>query len=263
MKFFSKFSTINTFLSVSALDAVLISTCWHLYLSAEFGSEFQVIHLLIVGISIWLGYMLDRLLDSRTLEQETIQTHRHRFAKAHSIRLWKLWLCLLLLDIALSLVFLNTQAIFTGLKLIAFVFIYTLGNQCFFRKYFPKELFVSILYAYGVLFLINPSLLQKELYLLASLCLFNCLLISKKEATIDKRAQRQSIGTMLTDSQLQIGLLLISLTYISLSLQWTIYLAMSLSLLVLTLFKNRMNRESYRSLIETIFFIYPLLFLLF
>jgi hypothetical protein len=263
MKNFFKVSTINTLLSVSALDAVLISTCWHLYLSAELGSEFQVIHLLIVGISIWLGYMLDRLLDSRTLEQKTIQTHRHRFAKAHSMKLWKLWLSLLLLDIVLSLIFLSTQQIFTGLKLIAFVLIYTLGNQCFFRKYFPKELCVSILYAYGVLFLINPSLLQKELYLLASLCLFNCLLISKKEAAIDKRAQRQSIGTMLTDSQLQIGLVLIALIYISLSLQWTIYLAISLSLLVLTLFKDRINRESYRSLIESIFFIYPLLFLIF
>jgi hypothetical protein len=263
MKNFFKVSTINTLLSVSALDAVLISTCWHLYLSAELGSEFQVIHLLIVGISIWLGYMLDRLLDSRTLEQKTIQTYRHRFAKAHSMKLWKLWLSLLLLDIVLSLIFLSTQQIFTGLKLIAFVLIYTLGNQCFFRKYFPKELCVSILYAYGVLFLINPSLLQKELYLLASLCLFNCLLISKKEAAIDKRAQRQSIGTMLTDSQLQIGLVLIALIYISLSLQWTIYLAISLSLLVLTLFKDRINRESYRSLIESIFFIYPLLFLIF
>ena len=94
----------------------------------------------------------------------------------------------------MSIAYLEAKQLFIGLQLTTFVLLYTLCNQYLFKKRFPKEFFVALLYAYGVFFLIEPKITNKELYLFASVCLLNCLLISKKESSIDRLNEMRSIG---------------------------------------------------------------------
>ena len=253
----------RAFLSNTSLDAVLIGIAWHSYFCMQTGAELKIIHLMIIGLSIWLGYMSDRLFDVEKLPIETHWTRRHLFAKRNKGSLWILWTLLLVVNIGMSIAYLEAKQLFIGLKLTAFVLLYTLCNQYLFKKRFPKEFFVALLYAYGVFFLIEPKITNKELYLFASVCLLNCLLISKKEASIDRLNEMRSIGSYLSDSVMQLVLLLFSIIYFLLNPAPNIYLSISLSLLVVTVYKERIDTERYRALIEGIYFSYPVLFLLF
>ena len=247
----------------TSLDAVLIGIAWHGYFCIQTGTELKVIHLLIVGLSIWLGYMSDRLFDVKKLRIETLCTRRHLFVKRNQGSLWILWALFLVVNVGMSIAYLEAKQLFIGLQLTTFVLLYTLCNQYLFKKRFPKEFFVALLYAYGVFFLIEPKITNKELYLFASVCFLNCLLISKKEASIDRLNEMRSIGTYLSDSVMQLVILSFSIMYFLLNPAPNIYLSISLSLLVVTIYIERIDTEKYRALIESIYFSYPVLFLLF
>ena len=253
----------RAFLSNTSFDAVLIGITWHSYFCIQTGAELKIIHLMIIGLSIWLGYMSDRLFDVEKLPIETLWTRRHLFAKRNKGSLWILWALLLVVNIGMSIAYLEEKQLFIGLQLTAFVLLYTLCNQYLFKKRFPKEFFVALLYAYGGFYLIEPNITNKELYLFASVCLLNCLLISKKEASIDRVNKMRSIGSYLSDSVMQLVLILFSIIYFLLNPAPNIYLSISLSLLVITVYQERIDTERYRALIESIYFSYPVLFLLF
>lgn len=253
----------HSFLSITSLDAVFISLSWYCYLSIEAGAPLIIAHLFILGSSIWLGYMSDRLLDIRSLADKNIRTRRHQFAKANARLLWYLWLGLLAVDLYVAFSYLEPLKRTIGLRLTLLTLIYTVCNQWLFRKYFPKELFVSLLFAYAVLFFINADIFQKDLYLFASVCFLNCLALSQKERSVDAIAGKRSLGSLIDDTSFRISLIALSGVFICFKGGWNIYLAISLSLLALSLNRDRISIESYRMLIESLYILYPILFILF
>ena len=57
---------IWSYLSISAMDAPIISIAWYLYFAQNsFNTSLNVQNCLILGVSVWLGYMADRLFDIR------------------------------------------------------------------------------------------------------------------------------------------------------------------------------------------------------
>ena len=57
---------IWSYLSISATDSSIISVAWYLYFAQNsVNASLNYQHCLILGVSVWLGYMADRLFDIR------------------------------------------------------------------------------------------------------------------------------------------------------------------------------------------------------
>ena len=254
-------SSLKHLLSVSALDATLIGLAWHAYFSRVLTGSIDPIKMTVLGLSIWLVYMSDRLFDVRHgLE---IESQRHQFAKNYEKPLWLLWLIVLIFDIILSLNSLNSDKIFQGILLLGFLLVYTLLNQLIFKKAFPKELFVAGIFSYGVLFLIDAAIDHYTFISYGIICFLNCLIISEKESAIDHKIGIESLGSILGRKKVLVISLMVTLGFLVVSLDsLSPYSIVSLSLLLTYSFSKNLNNETFRALIEAQFFIYPLAFIL-
>ncbi len=73
---------IWSYLSISAMDAPLISIAWYLYFAQNLlNISLNIQHCLILGVSVWLGYMADRLFDIRFKKEAQLISLRHQFCK--------------------------------------------------------------------------------------------------------------------------------------------------------------------------------------
>ena len=255
-------SSLKYLLSVSALDATLIGLAWHGYFSRMLTGSIDPIKMTVLGLSIWLVYMSDRLFDVRHgLE---IESPRHQFAKNYEKPLWLLWLIVLIFDIILSLNYLSSDKIFQGILLLGFLLAYTLLNQLIFKKAFPKELFVAGIFSYGVLFLIDAAIDQDTLISFGIICFLNCLVLSEKESAVDHKIGIKSLGSILGRKKVLILSLIATLGFLIARLDpGRSYLLVSLSLLLTYSFSKKLNNESFRALVEAQFCFFPLAFILF
>lgn len=101
----------------------------------------------ILAISVQIIYLIDHIFD--VLQKKTLLlSERHRFIKEH-IKLFMIVLVLIiLLNVYLCLLFLNTSALFAGLGLCIVVIIYFYNNISL--KIIPKEILTAIIYATGI-----------------------------------------------------------------------------------------------------------------
>ena len=182
-----KIYPIWSYLSISAMDAPIISIAWYLYFAENsFNAGLKAQHCLILGVSVWLCYMADRLFDIRLKEQAQLISLRHQFCKEHEFKLWILWLIILMPIAIFSSYALNSDKFFVGLILIFFILLYNLLNQYFSRKRFPKEICVAALFSFGTLFLIENSFKIEEFIHFTLICFLNCLILTHKEKQVDK-----------------------------------------------------------------------------
>ena len=87
---------IWSYLSISAMDAPLISIAWYLYFAQNLlYNSLNTQHCVILGVSVWLGYMADRLFDIRFKKEAQLISLRHQFCKENEFILWILWLIIL------------------------------------------------------------------------------------------------------------------------------------------------------------------------
>lgn len=178
---------ILSYLGISALDAPIISIAWYLYFAQNsFNASLNIQHCLILGVSVWLGYMADRLFDIRFKKEAQLISLRHQFCKENEFKLWILWLIILILITILSLNTLNSDKLFAGLILIIFILLYNCLNHYFERRRFPKEICVAALFSYGTLFLIDNPLKIEEFIHFTIICFLNCLILTHKEKQVDK-----------------------------------------------------------------------------
>ena len=64
---------IWSYLSITAMDAPMISIAWYLYFAQNsFNTSHNAQHCLILGVSVWLAYMADRLFDVRLKEESQL-----------------------------------------------------------------------------------------------------------------------------------------------------------------------------------------------
>lgn len=176
-----------SFLSISALDAPMISVAWYIYFVEKSQiADLNMQYCLILGCSVWLGYMADRLFDIEFKKEAKFISLRHLFCKQYKPYLWALWAIILISTLIFSLDTLNNDKIVVGFILILIILLYNFLNQYFTKKKFPKEVFIAAIFAYGTLFLIQGPMNLSYLFNFCLICFLNCLIINHKEKKIDQ-----------------------------------------------------------------------------
>lgn len=253
-----------SYLSITAMDAPIISIAWYLYFAQNsFNSNLYIQNCLILGVSIWLGYMADRLFDIRLKEEFQLISLRHLFCKENELKLWILWLIVLLQITIFSLNKLNNDKIFVGLMLILFTLLYNCLNQYFSKNRFPKEICVSILFSLGTLFLIEGPFKIKEFIHFTLICFLNCLVLTYKEKHVDKLMGVDSLTHAFTHRSIIVIIALFCLYFLAFFQGiFNPFFAICILCLALHIKSYKINRELFRIIIESAYAIIPLLALI-
>jgi hypothetical protein len=241
-----------------ALDAALIALVWQAAFAAALGHEISVAAQSVLGLSVWLTYMADRLFDVARRAPEQLHAIRHRFAKQHFGVIWGFWLCVLTANIGIALTGLSISELRNGAALLALCLVYTFLNQKLSRRFFPKELCVAIIYAGGVIvFLLPNATLWAPAGTLALLCLINCLMIGAKEQAIDDALQVRSLSRL--PSPLMIALKIIcALSLCFMNQAWALPIGLSLGVLwIIHSFQKRLSVETFRVLTDSALLLGP------
>lgn len=244
--------------NVFALDAALIALFWQAVFVNSLGLQVNLAAHAVLGLSVWLTYMADRLFDVAKRPLQQLHSVRHRFAKQNVRVLWWLWACVWLINMGSALAGLTTRELQNGAVLLILCLLYTAFNQILSRHFFPKELCVALIYAGGVIiFLIPAAELWPPAAALALLCLINCLMIGAKEQGIDRALQVRSMA--------QLPVPLILALYISsalllccLSHAWLLPIGLSWgALLIIHIYRRQLSVESFRVLADSALLIGP------
>lgn len=241
-----------------ALDAALVALAWQAAFTQILGLQISMAAQIVLGLSVWLTYMADRLFDVAKRPLQQLHAARHRFAKQHFRPLWSIWGGALITDIALALAGLSLNELRNGAVLLALCLLYTALNQALSRKFFPKELCVASIFAGGVIvFLLPNATLWAPAGSFALLCLINCLLIGAKERSVDAALQVRSLARL--PAQLTIVLeIACALSLCFLDRAWMLPLGLSLGvLLILHCIQKRLSVESFRVLTDSALLIGP------
>ncbi len=138
--------------NVLSFDAVAVGLLWQLAFSIQFlGRRPTLPECGIIGISIWLAYTADRLLDSATFDERRAHTLRHRFHFEYRNAIASVWMLALIFNVALIWNFAEPSQLRWGMLATATVIAYGLGVHVVSPiRWFPKELRAGLTFAFGV-----------------------------------------------------------------------------------------------------------------
>lgn len=235
-----------------ALDTAFIVIAWAAVFDWQSGQILTLSQLAVLGLSTWIAYQADRLLDVRSRAVKALLTRRHQFAQRHQRTLWCWLAAALFINLSIACSQLSLSACLRGSWLLAAVIAYTLLNQILHKKYGLKELSISLIISASIV-VFNPAF-QNWILLgfFAWLCLLNCLMITQKEVAIDRACDVASIAPALTARRMWL-LAILPLCLLGL---WDGPIAHSLwlnYLLLTTLYwqRKRLHPEVYRVLADT------------
>ncbi|WPJ94726.1 hypothetical protein SH580_14925 [Coraliomargarita algicola] len=237
--------------NVLALDAALIAALWLIALERVHDLDIGWAAHAVLGLSVWLTYVADRLYDVKSRDAPALLSIRHRFSKRYASQLWRVWFVALGADLLLATQLTRMQ-LKHGALLLAICLIYTLLNQKLSRRFFPKEICVALIYAGGVAIFLPTPVSAGFFEAFAFLCLLNCLIIGAKEKHVDSKMRVHSIATLVAERWLSplawIGAGLVILSGVDL---WQ-GLALSFALLgLLQHWRQRIDIETFRVLVDT------------
>lgn len=144
---------IWTWPNVLSLDAVVIGLLWQIVFTTQFLQRLPAHYELgIIGLSIWLVYTADRLLDSIRLNPERPHALRHRFHLEYRTILCVAWFIVLAADTLLIISFADESQLRWGCAAVAVVVAYVMGVQISQAptRSIPKELQAGMAFAFGV-----------------------------------------------------------------------------------------------------------------
>ena len=136
--------------NILAIDTALVAILWQLGLVRALNTEIGWAASAVLGLSVWLTYVADRLFDVRSREKVALFSLRHQFAKRYRQALWYAWFVLLAMNLLLARQLTGMQ-LKNGCLLLIFCLLYTILNQKLSRHFFPKEICVALIYASGVI----------------------------------------------------------------------------------------------------------------
>jgi hypothetical protein len=133
-----------------SLDAPLIASLWQNQFAQDAGVRLSLASRLVLPATVWLIYLLDRLLDTAD-GVPLLSTARHEFCRANRP------LCCVLAAIAattsaLSVLYLSPHTFRNGLAVLAAVASYLLavhGAGSNVRRWLPKEVAVGLIFSIG------------------------------------------------------------------------------------------------------------------
>ncbi|MBK5277500.1 MAG: hypothetical protein JJE09_01430 [Bacteroidia bacterium] len=236
--------------------------------------ELRPVGLVSLGVTVWVIYTADRLIDVYKLKRES-SSKRHRFHQKNFLGLFIALIMAVAIDIFLILQ-VPGPVLTWGIGLAGVVILYLFFQQ---RLFLFKELVVSILYSAGI-FLPAMSLStiiisKQEIILIIFFILtafINLVLFSWYDLKHDLADNQYSLVTFLGRDRakvilvilfflqlfLFIGLMVIYVYWI----EAVILLAINLGLLMLLLFPERLSNKDLYRLIGDGVFLFPLPYLL-
>jgi len=266
---------LNTyrFLNLISIDVA----CGAMVGALFFAQIFQV-HLLIygicsLGITVWIIYTTDHLLDVRRLSREA-STRRHQFHQKYFGLMSALLVVAILIDF--YMIFHLRKAVFSwGIGLAIFVFFYLV----FQRWMSPfKEIVAASLYSFGVflpaLSLQTGSVTIQNITLMILFgitALINLLLFSMFDKEKDANHAQQSFIILLGDRstnvvvtclfgiQVLLGCYLCLVT--SYRIETVVMLTMNMVLAILFSFRDRFKMNDDYRLFGDVIFLFPLIYL--
>ena len=187
--------------NILAIDTALIAILWQLSLARVLNAEIDWVAAAVLGLSVWLTYVADRLLDVRSREKAALFSLRHQFAKRYRQALWYIWFVLLAMNLLLAMQ-LTVLQLKNGSLLLIFCLLYTASNQKLSRYFYPKEICVALIYAGGVIIFMPVAFPLSFFGVFALLCLLNCLMIGAREKVIDAKMRIHSVALLVGESWL-------------------------------------------------------------
>lgn len=237
---------IHAWPNVLGLDAALIAVAWQQVFADATDCELGWTAGLVLGFSVWLTYLADRLFDVSKRHGDALLSIRHQFAKRHNHMLWHIWFPVLAIDIFLAYFGLSAEQFFRGLLLLALCLLYTGLNRLLSKRFFPKEILVALIFVGGTVVFLEelPPLAAVTAFTL--LCLINCLGIAYRETEFDDAMRVRSLTSVLSDKWL-------ILLFVSAAIFSALTSAASLALLsclipmlVLSRLSQTIEREAFR-----------------
>lgn len=185
---------INSLSIDISLGAVIVSY----FFSLVFDVPADGFSLLVLGLSVWIIYAVDHLLDAKRINAKTV-TFRHQFFKRNFETLKRIVVFVIFITAGFTFYYLNKSTIIYGFGIGGIAFLYLIFQR---QLAFGKELVGSILYTLGVLvpvvgqsdivFTSDRFLIVIQFFLVV---LLNLVLFSHFDERSDKVQQQQSIAT--------------------------------------------------------------------
>lgn len=269
----TKLSCFYRLLNILSIDVALGAVCCGVWFANYFKVELRVYALLCLGLTVWIIYSADHLLDARKVKGEA-STLRHRFHQHYFKGLVIVLVITSMLDFVL-IFFLHTQVLHAGIFLICIVMVYLLLSRWL---TYLKEIAVAGLYCGGVLL---PALSLKEsgfstteIFVMLSFfltALINVIMFAWFDHALDVRDGNNSFSTkfgkdftkrlLIVLFVLQVILLMILI--ITESFFPLILFGSMNSILYLVLIRSsEFNKSEYYRLLGDAVFLIPALFLL-
>lgn len=170
-----------------SLDAVTVGLTWQVVFTLQFFDRFpSPSESSIIGISIWLAYTADRILDSRRLRCELPHSSRHSFHHQFQKLMCFLWVLALGLNVILIARCTSDAQIIWGMVCLIIVFLYLLNAQqnTLTLQGIPKELQAGLIFGFGVSLTCWPSAPQTILVPLMTATLVTGFLFAINCATV-------------------------------------------------------------------------------
>lgn len=133
-------------LSVLSIDVAVGAVCSSVWFAVFFGVKPGGIAFIVLGLTVWIIYTLDHLVDARTIKTPA-NAKRYQFHQQHFSIIGVVWMLAIVCD-GVLVFFMSEEILYDGLWLSALVIIYFL-----FHRYvgFLKEFTIAVLYTVGVL----------------------------------------------------------------------------------------------------------------
>ncbi len=174
--------------SVLSLEVPLIAVSWQRLLGSALGAPVHESESLLLGLTVWLIYSADRLLDG--FGEHPGRTQRHHFYTAHRHSVQRVWLLVGLGSLGLALASLSGPEFLGGALLGAAMLGYFLCRHHWRSDHHPKELHIALLFALGVSLIpllsgaaLGPLVLFTLLF--AALIFLNCSFVALWEGEHD------------------------------------------------------------------------------
>ena len=206
--------------SALSVDAPLVAWLWQRFFAQSFAYRLNWHEQAVLVLTVWLIYVVDRIIDSYKLDLQKPHSFRHAFYLKNRLVFVLVAAFALMADIYFIWVGLSNREIIFGLTLFGGVLIYGFVGALGGWARAHKELSIGVLFSLGVNLItlsqgVKPSLIV-AMVLFAALASLNCLLIAIWEAKLDQAQGYQSAISQNTNIDKSVSLSLIILALLAL-----------------------------------------------
>lgn len=259
-------------LNLLSLDVAVGAVVGSFFFTRIYGVATSWPSLISLGLTVWMIYTADRLLDVRDLKEEAA-SERHRFHQRNQKKLKCGLVGVMIADITL-IFFMPGEVIKHGMFLSVVVAVYILLQR---KLHISKELLVASLYTAGVLLPAWPegrmSLTQYlPMLLFFLIAITNLIIFSWYEKENDLRDKQKSVATLVDEGTIRFMLNGLFVTAFSISLYLfsqqvyrfmsLVFITMTIVLLLIFRYTKFFASNDYYRLVGDAVFLIPIFYLL-